>query len=486
MGCLQLSYYEDLSGFTGVSQLKVIYVNPRLRAKKGSDFSGVDYYPFGEKMPGRFDNGNAPTGEGMFGYQGQEKVGNGSKWYNFQLRMYNPSIGRWNTIDPYAQHYSPYLAMSNNPISYIDPDGGRDRKSVDQEHAMSVINARLGLSSYLRFYGAESVDDKIVLSILGITHGTGGGGAGGGGGGLSANAYGPNSGLDSWQDNVFGTMAFNESEDGTRSLTLAEAAGIVNRLDAVGLGGLYAGGGLKDAQDNFDRAKRQAKRQADLVANNGSIDIEEFVVTEIGIDHTAAISKHIREYLNSKSDYHGPVPSLSQGLGSDVKGGGGDFSRAGAVLTVGGGLLGAAENTVVNGNSWLGKNGKYYTTQQPNQHTGSRSGAFKAANRYKLAGRANIAATVVLGGISIHSGYQQDGGQFGINSQRATAATAGGIVGGWAGAEAGAAIGAGIGVWFGGVGAIPGAVIGGFIGGVAGSFAGSSIGEGSVNYYHKP
>lgn len=322
MGCLQLSYYEDLSGFTGVSQLKVIYVNPRLRAKKGSDFSGVDYYPFGEKMPGRFDNGNAPTGEGMFGYQGQEKVGNGSKWYNFQLRMYNPSIGRWNTIDPYAQHYSPYLAMSNNPISYIDPDGGRDRKSVDQEHAMSVINARLGLSSYLRFYGAESVDDKIVLSILGITHGTGGGGAGGGGGGLSANAYGPNSGLDSWQDNVFGTMAFNESEDGTRSLTLAEAAGIVNRLDAVGLGGLYAGGGLKDAQDNFDRAKRQAKRQADLVANNGSIDIEEFVVTEIGIDHTAAISKHIREYLNSKSDYHGPVPSLSQGLGSDVKGGG--------------------------------------------------------------------------------------------------------------------------------------------------------------------
>ena len=126
MGCLQLSYYEDLSGFTGVSRMKVVYVNPRLKAKKESDFSGVDYYPFGEKMPGRYGSSNPASGEGMFGYQGQEKVGHGSKWYNFQLRMYNPSIGRWSTIDPYSQHYSPYLAMSNNPISYIDPDGGRD------------------------------------------------------------------------------------------------------------------------------------------------------------------------------------------------------------------------------------------------------------------------------------------------------------------------------------------------------------------------
>ncbi len=89
--------------------------------------SWADYYPFGEVMPGRH---SGSFEEGMFGYQGQEKMkanGNGgSRWYNFQLRMYNPSLGRWGTIDPYSQHYSPYLAMSNNPISYIDPDGGKD------------------------------------------------------------------------------------------------------------------------------------------------------------------------------------------------------------------------------------------------------------------------------------------------------------------------------------------------------------------------
>jgi len=38
-------------------------------------------------------------------------------------------LGRWQTPDPYGQHYSPYLAMSNNPVSFTDPDGGYDKPS---------------------------------------------------------------------------------------------------------------------------------------------------------------------------------------------------------------------------------------------------------------------------------------------------------------------------------------------------------------------
>jgi len=86
--------------------------------------SWADYYPFGEVLAGR--NFNQNNDAGGAGYQGQEKVVN-SKWVNFQLRMYNPSLGRFNTIDPYRQDYSPYQAMGNNPISNIDPDGGRYR-----------------------------------------------------------------------------------------------------------------------------------------------------------------------------------------------------------------------------------------------------------------------------------------------------------------------------------------------------------------------
>jgi len=38
--------------------------------------------------------------------------------------MYDGRVGRWMTTDPYSQYHSPYLAMGNNPIRMIDPDGG--------------------------------------------------------------------------------------------------------------------------------------------------------------------------------------------------------------------------------------------------------------------------------------------------------------------------------------------------------------------------
>lgn len=56
-------------------------------------------------------------------FQGQEKdleIGIEA----FQLHMYDGRIGRWFAPDPYGQYDSPYMAMGNNPISMIDPDGG--------------------------------------------------------------------------------------------------------------------------------------------------------------------------------------------------------------------------------------------------------------------------------------------------------------------------------------------------------------------------
>ena len=78
----------------------------------------ADYYPFGAKMPGR--NLEADY---LFSHQGKEEA-EGQEWLQFELRMYNPSTGRFNSTDPYGQYHSPYLAMGNNPISFVDPDGG--------------------------------------------------------------------------------------------------------------------------------------------------------------------------------------------------------------------------------------------------------------------------------------------------------------------------------------------------------------------------
>ena len=55
-----------------------------------------------------------------YGYQGEyaedETKEDGIKSNSFQLRLYNPRLGRWMSPDPYGQYHSPYLAMGNDPI----------------------------------------------------------------------------------------------------------------------------------------------------------------------------------------------------------------------------------------------------------------------------------------------------------------------------------------------------------------------------------
>ena len=93
--------------------------------------SATDYYPGGMPMPGRqFVNGKPYR----YGYQGEfaetdEETGKPA----FQLRLYDPRINRWLSPDPMRQYHSPYMAMGNNPISRIDPDGGEDIIYLDSD-----------------------------------------------------------------------------------------------------------------------------------------------------------------------------------------------------------------------------------------------------------------------------------------------------------------------------------------------------------------
>jgi len=47
----------------------------------------------------------------------------GVNWYDHHARYYDAEIGRWWAVDPALQAVSPYMAMGNNPMMYIDENG---------------------------------------------------------------------------------------------------------------------------------------------------------------------------------------------------------------------------------------------------------------------------------------------------------------------------------------------------------------------------
>ena len=132
--------------------------------------SWADYYPFG-----MVSNSQVSNPRYRLGYQGQEldaKVG----LYAFQLRNYDPRLGKWLSPDPYEQHWSPYLAMSNNPVSFVDPDGGYDGRITYYEDGVRVngyeIRAAFNSGTVteiefngFRFQGVESLLDQYRIGV---------------------------------------------------------------------------------------------------------------------------------------------------------------------------------------------------------------------------------------------------------------------------------------------------------------------------------
>ena len=92
-------------------------------------------------MPQRNSSGN----QYRYGYQGQELDPETGK-PAFQLRLYDPRIMRWLTTDPAGQYHSPYMAMGNNWITRIDPDGGEDDTIYQLEGTDQTVNVQDGVN----------------------------------------------------------------------------------------------------------------------------------------------------------------------------------------------------------------------------------------------------------------------------------------------------------------------------------------------------
>jgi len=68
-------------------------------------------------------------------YNGKEIQDMPGKWYDYGARYYDPSIGRWNVIDPAAEivyMWTPYRYAFNNPVRYLDSDGQFELDNAQQ------------------------------------------------------------------------------------------------------------------------------------------------------------------------------------------------------------------------------------------------------------------------------------------------------------------------------------------------------------------
>ncbi|MFN8923588.1 MAG: RHS repeat domain-containing protein, partial [Sphingobacteriia bacterium] len=81
-----------------------------------------DYTAFGAAMEGRSFSISAYR----FGFNGKENDPEFNGNYDFGARFLDVRLGRWLRMDPITHCFqSPYAAMEGNPISLIDPNGGK-------------------------------------------------------------------------------------------------------------------------------------------------------------------------------------------------------------------------------------------------------------------------------------------------------------------------------------------------------------------------
>ncbi|MBL0339750.1 MAG: hypothetical protein IPP71_01835 [Bacteroidetes bacterium] len=107
------------------SPTPVYFDNLTILHKKSNVSELNDYYPFG--LLNQFQSQTSLSFDPInkLQYQGKELQSqlNLSR-LDFGLRHYDATLGRWGVQDPKMQYFNPYVAMGNNPVSHIDPDGG--------------------------------------------------------------------------------------------------------------------------------------------------------------------------------------------------------------------------------------------------------------------------------------------------------------------------------------------------------------------------
>ncbi|HVW99399.1 MAG TPA: RHS repeat-associated core domain-containing protein [Candidatus Babeliaceae bacterium] len=122
------------------------------------------YYPYGLTMAGI--STTAPLKlENRFKYNGKElshqefSDGNGLDWYSYGDREFDPQLGAFHTVDPYADNAfesSPYSYALNNPVLFIDINGDSTVPKNDVDwSSFDTQNNTVGLNEVDIFGGFD-------------------------------------------------------------------------------------------------------------------------------------------------------------------------------------------------------------------------------------------------------------------------------------------------------------------------------------------
>ncbi len=139
------------------------------------------YDPWGLELKGLGYNYNGSKAN-KYLYNGKESLTDHNlNLYDYGARMYDPAIGRWGVVDPFASErewVSPYNFVQNNPLLRIDPDGMFDIR-IHGENNSSVtvvtdlidvdVNAGRLVGDFGGNYSLHGTDVTIAaLDIVGI------------------------------------------------------------------------------------------------------------------------------------------------------------------------------------------------------------------------------------------------------------------------------------------------------------------------------
>jgi len=108
---------------------KTLLIKTRvLFSQTGEVLQDNSYYPFGMSLGSELTYNNTDNSpENKYLYSGKERqMDFGLDWYDYGARFYDPSLGRFTTIDPlaeYAFNWTPYRYGFNNPFVFNDPTG---------------------------------------------------------------------------------------------------------------------------------------------------------------------------------------------------------------------------------------------------------------------------------------------------------------------------------------------------------------------------